>query len=138
MNLNAFAAQKKRQIFDELSKGLGPSIGRFDQGLFRDAKDKAQPQMGTTRYTPSTIAFEFIYAVAGGQTQILAVELDSPERIVFLPVPAWIVETIWQGEIDGSFHFESDAKKLLAELTSSLEPEQNASLFEAKKAIGKA
>jgi hypothetical protein len=61
--------------------------------------------------------------------QIVTVTQEAPERIVFLPVPSWVVEQIWQGDVDGTFHFESEARSLLAEFANGLEPEANLSWF---------
>lgn len=129
MNLNTYAAQKKREIFDRLMKDLPPSEGEFDEVLWRDAKSKGRPQMGTTVYLPDSITVEFIYSNPQGSPTIVPVKLAAPERIVFLPVPEWVVETIWQGEISGTYHFESDATKLVEAFRAQTEPEANKSLF---------
>jgi len=46
-----------------------------------------------------------------------------------LPVPEWVVESIWQGDVAGSFHFERDAKRLLASFEQELEPDDNQKYF---------
>jgi hypothetical protein len=89
--------------------------------------------MGTTVLKPDLIVFEFIFSLDDGQTEVLAVELDPPQRIVFLPVPGWVVESIWQGEVQGSYHFETDAKVLMEEYATELEPLHNAKWFEKQK-----
>ena len=76
-------------IFEDLRKGLQPGQGTFDAAIWREAKAKGLPQMGTTRYSPDSIAFEFIYPDPQSTAAILTVTLNSPERIVFLPVPPW-------------------------------------------------
>lgn len=95
---------------------------------------KGAPQMGSTRYAPDAIFVEFIYPDKLGKSVILTVKLEAPERIVYLPVPGWVVESIWQGEISGSFHFESDARRMMAELENQLDPEPNKALFGPKQA----
>jgi hypothetical protein len=129
MNLNAYLAAKKQSVFADLQAGRPPSEGRFDEAVWRDAKEKAAPQLGSALLEPGRVELQFIYPVPGGMAVILAVEFDPPERIVHLPVPSWVIESIWQGEIAGSSHFESDAMRLLDELRAQLEPEANAALF---------
>lgn len=137
MSLNAYVAARKRALYDELSTGQEPSFGEYDPTLLREARAKGTPQMGSTTLAPDRITVEFIYSDQQGAL-ILPIKLQPPERIVFLPTPEWVVESIWQGEIDGSYHFESDAVVLVENFLSSLEPEANAALFAVRKVIGKA
>jgi len=125
VTLNEYAAGLRRRIFDDLSGGREPSIGRFDAIVFGEARAKGSPQVGATRYLPSTIVFEFAYPERAGSTVILSVEVDAPERIVFLPVPEWVVESIWQGDVDGSYQFESQAYAMVERFAAGLEPEAN-------------
>jgi hypothetical protein len=120
MNLNSYAAEKRLAFLEDLKKGLAPREGEFSEVVFKEGKVKGQPQMGTTRYEPSSIVFEFIYPDPHTTATVLSVRVAAPERIVFLPVPEWVVETIWQGEIDGSFLFESVALALVAGFQSEL------------------
>ena len=129
MPLNEYAAQLRRRLFDDLKSGTAPSSGKYDESLLKEGRAKGEPQVGTTRYEPGAIHFEFVYPDRAGSTLILTVSVDPPERIVFLPVPDWVVESIWQGDIDGSYHFESDAKTLMESLRGELEPEANAKWF---------
>lgn len=129
MNLNSFAAEKRLAIYEDLKQGQPPREGEFSDQLFRDGKVKGLPQMGTTRYEPHAIVCEFIYPDAKTTATVLSVRIPSPERIVFLPVPDWVVETIWQGEIDGSFHFESEAAQLVKKLQDELLPDANTKWF---------
>ena len=46
-----------------------------------------------------------------------------------MPVPSWVVESIWQGDIDGSYHFESEATELVAEFIEVLKREGNLAQF---------
>jgi hypothetical protein len=129
VKLNAFVAQKKRAIFDELFAGNPPSEGRFDEAVWKDGKAKGQPQMGSTQFAPDSIILEFIFNDPQGSAVLLQVVIDPPQRIVFMPVPEWVVESIWQGEITGSYHFESEAEELLNRFQNLLSPEANAALF---------
>jgi hypothetical protein len=117
-----------------LKQGLPPSQGEFNDAVWKDGKVKGHPQMGTTRYEPNAIIFEFIYPDPQTTATVLSVHLKSPERIVFLPVPEWVVETIWQGEIDGTFHFESEALGLVAAFQSELTEEGNLKWFGPRQA----
>lgn len=127
--LNSFAASQKRAIFDNLYDGKSPAIGSYDEALLREAKTKGKPQMGPTRYGQNELHFEFAYPDPNGAAVILTVTVPTPERIVLLPVPDWVVESIWQGEISGSYHFESDALRLVENFQTVLSPEANAALM---------
>jgi hypothetical protein len=129
MNLNAFAAEKRMALYEDLRKGLPPHEGEYSDALFKEGKVKGQPQMGTTRYEPHALVFEFIYPDPQTSATVLSVRLVSPERIVFLPVPDWVVETIWQGDIDGSFHFETEALELVAGLQAEMGTDANLKWF---------
>lgn len=129
MNLSQHAAERRLRIFEDLAAGLPPREGVFDEHALRDARAKGQPQMGTTRYEPDAILCEFIYPASDGSTVLLTVRLDVPERIVFLPVPGWVVENIWQGDISGSHHFESEAERLLAEFAKEMDSAANKKWF---------
>ena len=129
MSLNTYVAEKRLALFDALRAGREPLEGTYDKAVLAEAKLKGAPQMGATRYTPHTMAIEFIYPDTLGAATVLTVTLEAPERIVFLPVPEWVIETIWQGEIDGSYQFESDAHVLFEALLDDLTPENNAHWF---------
>ncbi len=129
MTLNAYAAQKRLAILDELKRGQPPTEGVFDAAVFAEGKVKGDPQMGSTRYEPNGIFVEFIYPDPKTTSTILTVRLDSPERIVFLPVPSWVTENIWQGDISGTFHFESEARRLYEELGLEIEGDANLKWF---------
>ena len=137
MSHSAFSAEKRTRLFDALSNGQPPPEGEFSEAIFKEGKDKSKPQMGATRYEPDAIVFEFIYPDPIGAPILLSVRLDVPERIVFMSVPSWVVESIWQGEIAGTYHFESDAKRLVEEFQVSLQPEPNAESFGVKPAVGR-
>ena len=129
VKLNAYVAGRKRAIFDALFAGQPPNEGAWDEAIWRDGRAKGDPQMGSTRYLPNQIILEFIYNDPQGAAVILPVTLESPERIVFLPVPTWVVESIWQGEIDGTYQFESDALEMVEQFRLSLDVGPNELLF---------
>ena len=129
MKLAAFVSEKRRQIFSDLTQGISPSVGIFDASQFREGKAKGQPQMGSVRYEPDSVHFEFIYPSGNSISTVLTIRVDAPDRIVFLPVPNWVVENIWQGDVSGTFHFEPDALQLVEGLKAQLSPEENALLF---------
>lgn len=129
MGLNAFAAELKRQIHENLSAASPPPLGEFDEAEFRELCDFGAPQMGATLFEPGAFLFEFIYTNAPGGPRVFGVRVPSPERIVFLPVPSWVVEEIWQGEIDGRFEFYSEAVALVEALRRELDEAANAKWF---------
>jgi len=134
MTLNAYSAQKRLSIFEDLRQGLAPREGEYDASALAEAKKKGEPQMGSTHYQPGAIFVEFIYPDPSTTATVLSVRLSPPERIVFLPVPGWVVENIWQGDVQGTFHFESEAQRLYVELGRELEPEENRKWFGAQMA----
>jgi len=129
MTLNAYVAAKRLAIFDELKLGHPPSEGEFDAVLFSEAKVKGEPQLGSTRFEPDSIYVEFIYPSPQTSSSVVTVKLTAPERIVFLPVPGWVVENIWQGDIAGTYHFESEAIRLYEELGRELSRGENEKWF---------
>lgn len=133
MKLNEWVATQKRALLEELVAGKEPSFGSFDSALLREGKVKGKPQMGTTRFEPNSVHLEFIFSDPTSTATVLTVTVTPPEKIVFLPVPEWVVESIWQGEIDGTFQFESDAKTLIDTFSSSLFSEQNLNWFRKRQ-----
>ena len=129
MILNAYSAAKKMAIFEDIKNGLPPREGEFDEAVLRAGKVKGEPLVGSTRYEPNAIFVEFIFPDPKSTSTVFVVKLTPPERIVFLPVPSWVVENIWQGEIAGTFHFESEALRLYQELGAELNAGQNQKWF---------
>lgn len=129
MKLNTFVSEKRKAIFEDLVNGQTPKDGLVDADSLRDAQAKGSPQLGAVRFDPHSIYFEFIYPVRQSNTTIITITVSSPERIVFMPVPTWVIESIWQGDIDGSFHFESEARVLIREFEDGLGELVNAELF---------
>lgn len=129
MTLNVYAAEKRRQILEDLQNGRAPREGAFDAAKLASARSKGKPQMGSTTFAPDAIRQEFIFPDQQGGNLILTVTLTPPERIVFMPVPAWVIESIWQGEVSGSAHFESDAMRLLEAFEDDLSAGSNLLFF---------
>ncbi len=136
-NLRTFAAKHRLAIFERLKSGLEPEGCVFDRAAFQGALTKGAPQLGSTVYRPHEVRFEFIYSDPSGGTMVLVVSVVPPERIVALPVPSWVIENVWQGEVHGSYAFETEALSLLEAFRASLEPEANAELFGTAKPIGR-
>ncbi|HEY3779887.1 MAG TPA: hypothetical protein VGL56_02295 [Fimbriimonadaceae bacterium] len=134
MTLNAFVSDKKKLLFEDLSAGRAPREGEYSEAILKEGRVKEKPQMGTTRFEPNAVILEYIYPDKQGSSVVLPVKIASPERILFMPVPGWVVESIWQGEIDGSFHFETEAATMLAEFAKMLEAEDNQKLFGPRQA----
>ena len=138
MTLNEYAAAARLRILAELQAGISPSNATFSEERLREARARGKPpQMGTTRFEPHAINFEFIYPDPQGAPIVLTFTVKPPERIVFMPVPSWVVDSIWQGEINGSAHFESDAHRHLEEFKAALEPGKNEELFAEKPKVGR-
>ena len=120
MNLNQYVANIRKRIFEDLLAGRPPSEGDFSEQVLKQARTKGTPQLGSTRFEPYAVVCEYIYPETAEAATVLTVRLTPPERIVFLPVPDWVVESIWQGEVSGSCQFESDAERLVAEFRAQL------------------
>lgn len=135
--LAVVAAQQKREIYEALRRGDGPPFGEFDADVLRSGREKGEVHMGTTTFFPDRIVYEFLFQDRNGSAVILSVIVEPEERIVFMPVPKWVVENIWQGEVTGTYVFESEAQELMDDLATSLTPAGNVPLFKARAAIGK-
>ncbi len=129
MTLSTYVADLRARIFRELQAGTEPTIGTYDADALRGARAKGQPQMGATRYRPDAVLFEFPFQVPSASALIVVVEVPAPERIVFMPVPDWVVENIWQGDVDGTYRFESEAQGMLAAFERELEDVENRKWF---------
>lgn len=132
--LNQFIAQTKRTIYDDLTAGRNPGQGAFDSAQLEQGRTLGEPRMGTTTLTPDTVTHEFLFGEGGATPLVFTVHILAPERIVFLPVPAWVIETIWQGEIAGSYVFASEAESHLANFQGLLVAEANAQYFGPERA----
>ncbi len=135
--LGVFVADAQSRLLGDLAAGRAPSVGEFDQECWANARTKGQPRIGTVRYEPHAVLLEFIFPDPLGSTAVLTVRLAAPERIVHLPVPEWVVENVWQGDVAGSFHFESHAAAMLRAFEGRLEPTANAAEFAPRTPIGR-
>ncbi len=137
MTLNEYSAKKRREILDDLLAGKEPREGQFSRQDLAEAMKLGRPQMGPVVHEPRSLTFEFIFSAPGSDSFVFSVRLDSPQRIVYLPVPSWVVENVWQGDVSGSFHFESDASALIDSFTSSLEEAENREIFDSRLKQGR-
>jgi hypothetical protein len=133
MRLNEYLAVEKRRAFEAVLAGSKPAGMRCDEVRLRTLFERGKPTMGTTVLKPDVVSFEFVFTLDDGQTEVLSIELDPPERIVHLPVPEWVVENIWQGDVQGSYQFESDAARLVAAFGDELGRDANAKWFERQQ-----
>jgi hypothetical protein len=128
--LYVVSANLRGSILEDLKLRKAPSVGQFEPEILKQAFERGEPQMGSQRFSPQGIFLEFIFPDPQKGTVILTVFCPTEERIVYLPVPKWVVENVWQGDVSGSYHFESHAQELLAAFEGLLSPEANAALFE--------
>jgi hypothetical protein len=128
MTFNAFVASARRTIFADLEAGRDPSLGEFDPALLAEARAKGKPGIGAMEPRPREVVLEFPFS---GQdaTVVFPVRLATPERVVSMPVPEWVVENVWQGTVDGSYVFEREAFAMLARFQELLADGPNATLF---------
>lgn len=130
MTLNAYLAELKLKAFEGVKDGRIEAGFQGDQALLSVLSAKGKPTLGTTVLAPSNVSFEFVFTFPDGQSEVFALQHEPSERIVFLPVPEWVVESIWQGEVQGTYCFESEAKERLARFALELDPAANAKWFE--------
>jgi len=119
VNLNQFVSERRRAVFEALLQGNAAIDGQVDSQRLRELQAKGKPQLGATHYRRDAVVFEFIYPESGAASSVLEVVVAAPDRIVYLPVPEWVVEHIWQGEIEGSFHFLADAEAMISRFQST-------------------
>lgn len=137
MTLNEWLAKVKNELYRQIVAGGQLDQGNYDQARLDDLRSKGEAQIGTAVLAPRQVNFEFIFRMPDGQTQVLSVLLEPPQRIVFMPVPEWVIESVWQGEVLGSHHFEADAMALLDRFGKLLEKEENAAHFDEQRHIGR-
>lgn len=137
MTLNEYSAKKRREILDDLVEGRDPREGDFSAQDLAEASKKGRPQLGPVVYDPWHMTLEFVFAAPGGESVVIPVRLASPERIVYLPVPEWVVENVWQGDVAGSFHFESHALALVQAFQDLLAQDANGGLFDSRLKQGR-
>ncbi|GIV09728.1 MAG: hypothetical protein KatS3mg019_1819 [Fimbriimonadales bacterium] len=130
MNLREFVRDQIQTIFDALRAGNPPPVGEYDPAPLRECQRRATPQVGATRFMPDAIVLEFIFQDASLGPAVLSVRVPAPEPIVYMPVPDWVIEDVWQGDVTGSFRFRSEAERLLEAFQKQVFTEQNRAYFE--------
>jgi hypothetical protein len=132
MTLREFVRDKIQQIHDALRQGLAPPVGEYDPEVFKECKRRATVQIGTTHYRPDSILLEFIFTEPSLGPAVLTVRVPAPEPIVYMPVPDWVIEDVWQGEVTGTFRFASEAQVLLKKLHNQIFSETNLLYFDER------
>ncbi|MCS7190756.1 MAG: hypothetical protein NZ843_04030 [Fimbriimonadales bacterium] len=130
MTLREFVRDQIRAVFDALKAGNAPPVGEYDPATLRECQRRALPQVGATRFLPDAIILEFIFQDASLGPAVLSVRISAPEPIVYMPVPDWVIEDVWQGDVTGSFRFRSEAERLLQAFSEQVFTERNRVFFE--------
>jgi hypothetical protein len=130
MSLREFVREQVQAIFAALQAGSPPPIGEYDPAALRECLRRAQPQVGASRFTPDAVVLEFIFQDPSLGPAVLSVRVPAPEPIVYMPVPDWVIEDVWQGEVTGSFRFLSEAERLLEAFRAQVFTERNRAYFE--------
>ncbi|MFQ3610625.1 MAG: hypothetical protein SNJ72_03925 [Fimbriimonadales bacterium] len=130
MTLREFVKQQMQSLYEALQKRQAPPVGTYDADTLRECFRRAQVQTGTTQYFPDRIVFEFIFTEPSLGPVVLSITVTAPEPIVYMPVPDWVIEDVWQGDVTGSFRFRSEAEALLERFRSQLFSEENLAYFE--------
>jgi len=116
MTLREFTNTTRKQVFEALQHKTPPPIGHFDLKTFEEAIQLRQVQMGGAHYTPHSVVLEFVFLHdSPGAPLILSVEVETPEPVVYMPVPEWVQEDVWQGEVKGTFRLRSEAERMLSD-----------------------
>ncbi|MCS7208705.1 MAG: hypothetical protein NZ874_03955 [Fimbriimonadales bacterium] len=130
MTLREFVRDQIRAVFDALKAGNAPPVGEYDPATLRECQRRASPQVGATRFLPDAVILEFIFQDASLGPAVLSVRIPAPEPIVYMPVPDWVIEDVWQGDVTGSFRFRSEAERLLQAFSEQVFTERNRVFFE--------
>jgi len=130
MTLREFVRDHIQMIFDALKAGGSPPIGECDPAQLKECLRRATPQVGATHFQPDAIVLEFIFQDASLGPAVLSVRVPTPEPIVYMPVPDWVIEDVWQGDVTGSFRFRSEAERLLEAFREQVFTERNRTYFE--------
>lgn len=135
--LGEYVAAARLRAFEALRQKLLPPEGDFDVRMWQEFVDRPAIQMGTTRYEPSKVIIEFVAHRPPDPAAILAVTLTPPEPIIYMPVPEWVIENVWKGEVNGTYCFQSEASLRFARFADKLKPETNKKYFGSKPAVGR-
>ncbi len=130
MILREFIRENLKTLYEALQKRQNPPAGTYDAETLRECFRRTQVQTGTTHYFPDRVVFEFIFTEPSLGPAVLSITVPTPEPIVYMPVPDWVVEDVWQGDVTGSFRFRSEAEQLIEQFRTQLFSEQNLAYFE--------
>lgn len=130
MTLREFVRDQIQTIFDALRAGNPPPVGEYDPAQLRECQRRANLQVGATNFLPDAIGLEFIYQDTSLGPAVLSVRVPAPEPIVYMPVPDWVIEDVWQGDVTGSFRFLSEAERLLEAFREQVFTDRNRAYFE--------
>lgn len=136
MTFLEFASAARRRVLADLESGEEPGAGEFDRERLRAARAHGEPRMGSMVVHPERLDLEFPFVSAEGAV-VFSVSVATPERVVAMPVPEWVVENVWHGTVEGSFVFESEARAMLGRLAALLEPGPNRALFAGRASVGR-
>ncbi|MCS6949110.1 MAG: hypothetical protein NZ520_01480 [bacterium] len=135
MTLREFTNAARKQILEALQHKQPPPIGHFDRKAFEEAMQMREVQMGSAHYTPRSVVLEFVFwHDTPGAPLILSVEVETPEPVVFLPVPDWVQQDVWQGEVKGTFRLRSEAEQMLETFRRHVLEGENLHYFEERPA----
>ncbi len=132
MTLREFVREQIQQIYGALQQGQPPPVGEYEPATLKECMRRTTVQIGTTHYRPDSILLEFIFTEPSMGPAILTIRIPAPEPIVYMPVPDWVIEDVWQGEVTGSFRFASEAQLLLKKLQNQIFSEANLLYFDER------
>ncbi len=130
MTLREFVRDQIQSIHAALQAGSPPPIGAYDAAQLKECQRRASVQVGASNFLPDAIVLEFIFQDASLGPAVLSVRIAAPEPIVYMPVPDWVIEDVWQGDVTGSFRFRSEAERLLEAFREQVFTERNRAFFE--------
>ncbi|MFN3691066.1 MAG: hypothetical protein ACK4UU_09100 [Fimbriimonadales bacterium] len=130
MTLREFVRDQIQAIHAALLAGSAPPVGAYDAAQLKECQRRASVQVGASRFLPDAIVLEFIFQDASLGPAVLSVRVDAPEPIVYMPVPDWVIEDVWQGDVTGSFRFRSEAERMLEAFREQVFTERNRVFFE--------
>lgn len=133
MTLREFVSEQMNLIFDALKRGQSPPVGTYEAESLRECQRRSQVRTGVTRFLPDSALFEFIFNDPSLGPAVLTVKVAAPEPIVYMPVPGWVIEDVWQGDVTGSFRFHSEAVQLIEVFQNELRAENNQKYFEDRQ-----
>lgn len=134
VRLREFVSDHLNSLFTALKASQAPPIGEYDEAQLKECLRRGRVQTGTVRYRPMAVQFEFIFQDPSLGPAVLTVTVETPEPIVYMPVPDWVQEEVWQGEVGGTFRFRSEAEQMIEQFAAStFSTDQNAVWFEERQ-----